>query len=158
MFLNKFFLTTALALVLTAPAMAAKKDIPTIKPACWEENKADHVERHCAVPGVPELKPEARQPVQPRPQPQVQAPLQVQQPAPSPPPPPAVVAAPPPPPVNAPGGEIRIHIGPEGVTVPGLFHVGPEGFNILGFIVTNPNYHPPIAAPAYAPVGPGQRR
>jgi hypothetical protein len=153
MFLKMFFLTTALVLVLTAPAMAAKKDIPTIKPVCWEENKGDHVDRHCTVPGTSELKPEARPQAQPQPQPQVQA----QPPAPSPPPPP-VVAAPQLPPTNGPGGNIEIHVGREGVTVPGLFHVGPEGFNILGFIVTNPNYHPPVPTPAYAPSpGPGSR-
>jgi hypothetical protein len=131
------------------PVMAAEKNV--IRPQCWEENKGDHVDRHCTVPGTSELKPEARQQAQPRPQPQVQAPPPAN--APGPPPPPAAVAAPPPPPVNGPN--VQVKIGPHGISVPGLFHVGPEGFNILGFTVTNPNYHPDIPAPGYAPEVPG---
>ena len=145
MFLNKCFLTTGLVLVLTAPAMAAKKDIPTIRP-CTET-----VTENCKA--IPPLDPNQRAQQAPQPQqaspPVAPPPPQAQQQQPV-----APVAVPQP---ARPENGVQIYIDKSGITIPGFLRVGPEGFRVGPIVVTNPNYHPPVPALGYAPSGPGGR-
>jgi hypothetical protein len=108
----------------------------TIKPNCWEEDKGDHVERHCS--GEPTLQNHAQQ------EPSVSS-----QPSYPPSAPPPVVT----PPLAVTPGPVAPPYQPQGFYGPG-FYVGPEGFRIGPIVVPNPNYNPgpyyPPQAQAYA--------
>lgn len=142
--MKKFLLASALLVVASG---AYAKDTPTIKPQCFEENKGDHTERHCSVPGVPALKPEHRpqrlaQPVQPPP-----GVAQADQPPPVAQQPPMVVQPALPPPQYVPA--------PEPAPFPGGFYFGPGGFYFqFPQIVVQPPpvYVPAPPSPAYVPV------
>jgi hypothetical protein len=58
-------LITAALCVIALPALA---DDHMIRPSCWEENKGDHVERHCSVNGAdPAVRSPAPRPSSPPP-------------------------------------------------------------------------------------------
>lgn len=146
--LKTFFATTAVSLAVSAPAIAAKKAIPTIKP-CTETVTTD-----CKViaPLDPNQRPQPRQPAQ-----QAQDQPITSQSAPVAPPPPQAQQELPvgqvavPPPAYQSENSIQIYIDRNGITISGLLRVGPEGFRIGPIVVTNPNYHPPVPALGYAP-------
>jgi hypothetical protein len=50
--MSKITLLATVALVVTGATIANSKEPQMITPQCWEENKGDHVERHCSVKGV----------------------------------------------------------------------------------------------------------
>lgn len=117
-------LITAATVAVSTMVLPARADDHMIRPTCWEENKGDHVERHCSVNG--------KDPAVRAPQPAAQAPR------PSSSPPPVVADALPP-------GPPPIPVNPCAPYACGYGHPSPRGY------FPPPYYGPPAIVFGFGP-------